>query len=88
MYLDLILKLDSLKGHVNDYMIIVTYSQNVLVMNAYFNVVRGIIDDNFLIVDYKKRVKLGACFILLGIKTRDCKRSRKTKMKQIFMNIF
>jgi hypothetical protein len=85
MYLDLIFKLDSLKAHVNDYMIIVNY---VLVMNAYFNVVRGIIDDNFLIVDYKKRVKLGACFILLGIKTRDCKRSRKTKMRQIFMNIF
>lgn len=55
MYSDLLLKLDSLKGHVNDYMIIVTYSQYVLVMNAYFNVVRGIIDDNFLIVNYKKR---------------------------------
>jgi hypothetical protein len=55
MYSDLLLKLDSLKGHVNDYMIRVTCSQNVLVMNAYFNVVRGIIDDNFLIVDYKKK---------------------------------
>jgi hypothetical protein len=88
MYLDLLLKLDSLKGHVNDYMIVVTYSQNVLVMNAYFNVERGIIDDKFLIVDYKKRVKLGACFIVLCIKMRDCKRYRKTKMTQIFMNIF
>jgi hypothetical protein len=44
MYLDLLLKLDSLKGHVNDHMIIITYSQNVLVMNAYFNVVKCIID--------------------------------------------
>jgi hypothetical protein len=62
MYSDLLLKHDSLKGHVNDYMIIVTYSQNVLVVNAYFNVVRGIIDDNFLIVDYKKKSKTWGMF--------------------------
>jgi len=53
-----LLKLDSIKRHVSDYMIIVTYLQNVLVMNAYFNVVRGIIDNNFLIVDYKKESKM------------------------------
>jgi hypothetical protein len=53
-----LLKLDSLKRHVSDYMIVVTYLQNVLVLNAYFNVVRGIIDNTFLIVDYKKESKM------------------------------